>query len=69
MQCCGAEAARSGIILVERYAAPVPLIFYVHHTNIIPVPATMAHMSPVLWIRTHFFRIRIHKLFFLDSDS
>jgi hypothetical protein len=23
----------------------------------------------VLWIRTHFFRIRIHKLFFSDSDS
>jgi hypothetical protein len=24
--------------------------------------------SPVSWIRTHFFRIRIHKLFFSDSD-
>jgi hypothetical protein len=28
-------------------------------------------LIPVLWIRTHFFRIRIriHKLFFSDSDS
>jgi hypothetical protein len=23
----------------------------------------------VLWIRTHFFRIRIHKLFYSDSNS
>jgi hypothetical protein len=29
------------------------------------------HSCPVLWIRTHFFRIRIriHKLFFSDSDT
>jgi hypothetical protein len=25
--------------------------------------------TAVLWIRTHFFRIRIHKLFFSDSDT
>jgi hypothetical protein len=28
-----------------------------------------SEFNPVLWIRTHFFRIRIHKLFFSDSDS
>jgi hypothetical protein len=31
--------------------------------------STRCYPKPVLWIRTHFFRIRIHKLFFSDSDS